>query len=250
VIGGTGLIGSKLARILRDRGHEVLAVSPASGVDSLTAEGLDAALAGAQVVVDVTNSPSVEDAAAMTFFETSSRNLMAAETEAGIRHHVVLSVVGTDRLQESGYFQGKLAQEQITRASGIPYTILRSTQFFEFMSRIADVFSDGKTIRIVPALVQPIAADDVVAALADIALGPPANSTIEVAGPQKLRLDQLVRLVLGTRNDPRRVTVDFFARYFGAEINDRSLVPGSNARIAATRFDTWLTRMTSLPEPA
>ncbi len=245
VIGGTGLIGSKLVTVLRERGQEVLAASPDSGVNTLTGEGLAAALAGAQVVVDVTNSPSLEDAAVTTFFETSSRNLLAAEAAAGARHHVALSVVGTDRLQDSGYFRAKMAQERLIKASGIPYTIPRSTQFFEFMSRIADSGSDGKTVRVSPALVQPIVSDEVVGALADLALGPPANDTVEVAGPEKFRLDELVRLVLSTKNDPRKVTADVHARYFGAELNDQSLVPGSNARIASTRFDTWFSRTTS-----
>ena len=186
VIGGTGLIGSKLVALLRRRGEEVLAASPDSGVNTLTGEGLTAALAGAQVVVDVANSPSFEDTAVMKFFETSGRNLLAAEAVAGVRHHVALSVVGTDRLQDSGYFRAKMAQEKLIKASGIPYTILRSTQFFEFMGRIADSGSDGKTVHVAPVLVQPILSDDVVTALADIALAPPANDTVEVAGPEKI----------------------------------------------------------------
>ena len=245
VIGGTGLIGSKLVALLRQRGEEVLAASPDSGVNTLTGEGLRAALAGAQVVVDVANSPSFEDAAVMNFFETSSRNLLAAEAAAGVRHHVALSVVGTDRLQDSGYFRAKLAQERLIKASGTPYTILRSTQFFEFMSRIADSGSDEKTVRVSPALVQPIVSDDVVAALADIALGAPVNGMVEVAGPEKFRLDELVRRVLRARNDTREVTVDAQARYFGTELNDQSLIPGSNPRIGATRFEPWLSRSTS-----
>jgi uncharacterized protein YbjT (DUF2867 family) len=242
VIGGTGLIGSKLVALLRGRGVETLAASPDSGVNTLTGEGLPAALAGAQVVVDVANSPSFEDAAVMSFFETSSRNLLAAEAAAGVRHHVVLSVVGTDRLQDSGYFRAKLAQERLVKASGIPYSILRSTQFFEFMGRIADSGGDGRSVRVSPSLVQPIVSDDVVAALADIALGPPANDTVEVAGPERVRLDELVRRVLSARHDEREVTADVHALYFGAELNDQSLIPGSDARIGATRFDTWLGR--------
>lgn len=242
VIGGTGLIGSKLVATLRQRGHEVLAASPDSGVNTLTGEGLAPALAGAQVVVDVSNSPSFEDAAVMKFFETSSRNLLAAEAEAGVRHHVALSVVGADRLTQSGYLRAKTAQENLIKASGIPYTILRSTQFFEFMGRIADSFSDGKVVRASPALVQPIVSDDAVAALADVTLGNPANDTLEVAGPERVRLDELIRRFLAARNDAREVTPDVHARYFGTELDDRSLVPAGNPLIGATKFDTWLSR--------
>jgi uncharacterized protein YbjT (DUF2867 family) len=242
VIGGTGLIGSKLVAALRQRGHEVLAASPDSGVNTLTGEGLAPALVGAQVVVDVSNSPSFEDAAVMKFFETSSRNLLAAEAEAGVRHHVALSVVGADRMTESGYMRAKTAQENLIKASGIPYTILRSTQFYEFMGRIADSFSDGKVVRASPALVQPIVSDDAVAALADVTLGTPANDTLEVAGPERARLDELIRRFLISRNDAREVTPDVHARYFGTELDDRSLVPGGNPRIGATKFDTWLSR--------
>lgn len=245
VIGGTGLIGSKLVAVLRQRREEVLAASPDSGVNTLTGEGLSAALAGAQVAVDVANSPSFEDTAVMKFFETSTRNLLAAEAAAGVRHHVALSVVGTERLQASGYFRAKLAQERLIKAAGIPYTILRSTQFFEFMGRIADSGSDGKTVRVSPAQVQPIVSDDVVAALADITLGAPVNGTVEVAGPEKFRLDELVRRILSARSDTREVTADADARYFGAELDDQSLVPGDNPRIGATRFEAWLGRTTS-----
>lgn len=240
VIGGTGLIGSKLVATLRQRGHEVLPASPDSGVNTLTGEGLAPALAGAQVVVDVSNSPSFEDAAVMKFFETSSRNLLAAEAEAGVRHHVVLSIVGVDRMTESGYMRAKTAQENLIKTSGMPYTILRSTQFFEFMGRIADSFSDGKVVRASPALVQPIVSDDTVAALADVTLGNPANETLEVAGPERVRLDELIRRFLVAKNDAREVTADVHARYFGTELDDRSLVPGGNPRIGATRFDVWL----------
>ena len=244
VIGGTGLIGSKLVAMLRQRGHEVLSASPDSGVNTLTGEGLEAALAGAQVVVDVSNSPSFEDAAVMTFFETSSRNLLAAESEAGVRHHVALSVVGADRMTESGYMRAKTAQENLIKASGVPYTILRSTQFFEFMGRMADSFSDGKVVRASPALVQPIVSDDAVAALADVTLGDPANDTLEVAGPEQFQLDALIRRFLAFKNDAREVTADVHARYFGTELDDQSLVPGSNPRIGAIRFDTWLSSPT------
>jgi uncharacterized protein YbjT (DUF2867 family) len=240
VIGGTGLIGSKLVATLRQRGHEVLAASPDSGVNTLTGEGLASALAGAQVVVDVSNSPSFEDAAVMKFFETSSRNLLAAEAAAGVQHHVALSIVGVDRLTKSGYMRAKTAQENLIKASGMPYTILRSTQFFEFMGRIADSFSDGSVIRASPALVQPIVSDDAVAALADVTLGNPANDTLEVAGPEKVQLDVLIRRFLASRNDAREVAADVHARYFGTELDDGSLVPTSNPRIGATRFDTWL----------
>jgi uncharacterized protein YbjT (DUF2867 family) len=245
VIGGTGLIGSKLVALLRERGEEAVPVSPETGVNTLTGEGLPAALAGARVVVDVTNSPAFEDAAVMNFFVTSSRNLLAAEAAADVRHHVALSVVGTDRLQDSGYFRAKLAQEKLIETSGIPYTILRSTQFFEFMGRIADSGGDRETVRVSPALVQPIVSDDVAAALADIVLGPPANGTIEVAGPERARLDEVVRRVLIARHDAREVIADVHARYFGAGLNDRSLIPGSNARIGATRLEAWLSRSTS-----
>jgi uncharacterized protein YbjT (DUF2867 family) len=243
VIGGTGLIGSKLVAVLRQRGQEVLAASPDSGVNTLTGEGLAEVLAGAQVVVDLENSPSFEDMAVMKFFETAGRNLLAAEAVAGVRHHVALSVVGTDRLPASGYLRAKMAQERLIRDSGVPYTILRSTQFFEFMGHVADSFSDGRTVRVPPALVQPIFSDDVVTALADLVLGAPANDTLEVAGPEKLRFDELIRRVLANNNDAREVTTDVHARYFGTELNDRSLVPaGAAPRLGTTRFESWLAR--------
>jgi uncharacterized protein YbjT (DUF2867 family) len=246
VVGGTGLIGSKLVALLRQRGQDVLAASPASGVNTLTGEGLAKALAGAQVVVDLANSPSFEDTAVMKFFETAGRNLLAAEATALVRHHVALSVVGTDRLPDSGYLRAKLTQENLIKASGIPYTILRSTQFFEFMGHVADSFSDGKMLRVPPALVQPIFSDDVVAALADVVLGAPANDTLEVAGPEKLRFDELIRRVLANNHDARKVTTDVHARYFGTELNDQSLVPASTTpRIGTTRFESWLARSTS-----
>lgn len=240
VIGGTGLIGSKLVKLLRQRGQEVLAASPDSGVNTLTGEGLAEVLAGAQVVVDLANSPSFEDAVVLRFFETAGRNLLAAEATAGVRHHVALSVVGADRLPESGYLRAKLAQERLIETSGIPYTILRSTQFFEFMARIADSATDGSEVRLPTALVQPIVSDDVVAVLADLVLGPPVNGRVEVAGPDKFQLDDLVRRVLDYRNDTRTVTGDSHARYFGAELNDDSLVPGMQHRLGTTRFETWL----------
>jgi uncharacterized protein YbjT (DUF2867 family) len=237
VIGGTGLIGSKLVSLLRQRSHEVLAASPDSGVNTLTGEGLAGALAGAQIVVDVANSPSFEDAAVMNFFKTTGRNLLGAEAEAGVRHHVALSVVGTDRLPESGYLRAKLAQEELIKGSGIPFTILRSTQFFEFMGRIADSGSD--------ALMQPIFSDDTVAALADVTLAPPANAIVEVAGPEKIRMDELVRRFLSAKKDSRQVVADSDARYFGARLDDQSLVPASKARIGSTRYDAWLAGLTS-----
>jgi uncharacterized protein YbjT (DUF2867 family) len=242
VIGGTGLIGSKLVALLRRRGEEVVAASPDSGVNTLTGEGLPDALAGARVVVDVANSPSFADDAVMNFFVTSGRNLLAAEADAGVAHHVALSVVGTDRLQASGYFRAKLAQESLIKASGIPYTILRSTQFFEFMLRIADSGGDGKAVRVSPALVQPILSDDVVTALADIVRQPAANDTVEVAGPEKFRLDELVRRVLRAKHDNREVTTDVHASYFGAELDDESLIPASAPRLCGTPFESWLRR--------
>jgi uncharacterized protein YbjT (DUF2867 family) len=246
VIGGTGLIGAKLVAVLRHRGQEVLPASPNSGVNALTGEGLTEALAGAQVVVDLANSPSFEDAAVLKFFETAGRNLLAAEAAARVKHHIALSIVGTDRLPDSGYMRAKLAQEVLIKDSGIPYTILRSTQFFEFMGRVAESFSDGKALRVPPAFVQPIFSDDVVAALADLAVGPPANGTLEVAGPEKIRFDEVIRRVLSKSNDARPVTTDASARYFGTQLNDQSLVPeGNTPRLGVTRFEDWLSRPTS-----
>jgi uncharacterized protein YbjT (DUF2867 family) len=241
VIGASGLIGSKLVSLLRARGHQVVAASPSTGVNTLTAEGLAAALAGAQVVVDVANSPSFEDEAVMDFFRTSGRNLLAAEAAARVGHHIALSVVGADRLPESGYLRAKVAQEELIKASKIPYTILRSTQFFEFIGRIADSAAE-REIRLSPALLQPIASDDVVAALADLAVGPPLNGTIEVAGPGAYPLDKLARKFLAARGDRRRVVADIHARYFGTELDDRSLTPGAEPRVGPTAFDDWLNR--------
>jgi len=243
VIGGTGLIGTKLVSTLRQRGHEVVAASPNSGVNTITGEGLAEALAGAEVVVDVANSPSFEDKAALEFFETSGRNLLSAETTAGVRHHVALSVVGADRVADSGYLRAKLAQERLIKASKVPFTIVRSTQFFEFASGIAKDATTGQTVRLSPALLQPIAADDVAAALADVALGPPAKGTIEIAGPERLGLDELIRRFLGALKDARQVVADAHARYFGAELNDQSLTPGDSPRVGTTRFADWLDRM-------
>jgi uncharacterized protein YbjT (DUF2867 family) len=242
VIGGTGLIGSKLVEKLLTSGHEPLAASPDSGVNALTGEGLAEALDGAQVVVDVANAPAWEDAAVLDFFETASHNLLAAETANGVGHHVTLSVVGADRLPESGYMRAKVAQEEVVKAGPVPYTIVRATQFFEFIGRIADSSADGDTVRLSPALVQPEAADDVASTLADVAIGAPLNDTVELAGPEEFRLDELARRVLRASDDPRHVTADVHARYFGAELDDRSLTPGEDARIASIRFEDWLSQ--------
>jgi len=239
VIGASGLIGSKLVSLLRTRGHQVVAASPSTGVNTLTGAGLAAALAGAQVVIDVANSPSFEEKAVMDFFRASGRNLLAAEAAATVEHHIALSVVGADRLPESGYLRAKVAQEELIKASTIPYTILRSTQFFEFIGRLADSATQ-REIRLSPALVQPIASDDVVAALADLAGGPPLNGTVEVAGPGAYPLDKLVRKFLASRGDKRPVVADIHARYFGAELDDRSLTPGKQPRFGPTAFDDWL----------
>jgi uncharacterized protein YbjT (DUF2867 family) len=240
VIGGTGLIGTKVVKRLRNKGHEVVAASPNSGVNTITGEGLAGALAGAQVVVDLANSPSFEDSAVLKFFETAGHNLLAAEAAAGVKHHVALSVVGSDRLPESGYLRAKMAQERLIKASGIPYSIVRSTQFFEFMGGIAQSASVGQTVRVSPALVQPIMSDDVADAVANAALGTPVNGTIEIAGPERAPLDEMVRRYLGARRDPRKVIADTHARYFGTELDDRSLTPGDGARIGSIRFEDWL----------
>jgi len=241
VIGGSGLIGSKLVAKLREGGHDPLAASPGSGVDTLTGAGLADALAGARVVVDVSNAPVWDDAPVLDFFRTSARNILAAETAAGVGHHVALSVVGAERLQDMGYFRAKLAQEDVVKAGTVPYTILRATQFFEFIGRIADASTDGETVRLPPVLIQPTAADDVAAALAAVAASAPVNGTIELAGPEPFRLDDLVRRVLRASDDPRRVTTDARARYFGTiRVDDHSLIPGDNPRIGPTRFGDWL----------
>jgi uncharacterized protein YbjT (DUF2867 family) len=240
VIGGTGLIGSKLVALLRQRGQEVLPASPNSGVNTLTGEGLPEALAGAQVVVDVANSPSFEDTAVMKFFQTAGRNLLGAEVTAGVRHHIALSVVGADRLPDSGYLRAKLAQEALIKGSGVPYTILRSTQFFEFGGRIADDATDGNVVRVPGgALIQPILSDDVVSVLADIAVGPPVNGTVEVGGPERFRFDEFISRALSSKDDKRKVVPDVHARYFGTELSEDSLVPVGEARIGPTRFDAW-----------
>jgi uncharacterized protein YbjT (DUF2867 family) len=240
VIGGTGLIGSKLVRKLRADGHDPLAASPDTGVDIITGQGLAEALRGAEVVVDVSNAPDWDDAAVMEFFQTSARNIIAAETAAGTGHHVVLSVVGTERLQGSGYFRAKLAQEETLKAAPVPCTILRATQFFEFVGRIADSGTRDGTVLLPPVLFQPEAADDVAAALADIAEKPPVNGTVELGGPERFRLDDLVRSFLSATGDPRQVVTDAHAPYYGIEIDERALVPGDNSRLGTTRFADWL----------
>jgi uncharacterized protein YbjT (DUF2867 family) len=242
VIGGRGLIGGKLVELLRGGGHEVVAASRATGVDTLTGAGLAEAMASAQVVVDVANSPSFEDRAVLEFFETAGRNLRAAEEAAGVGHHVALSVVGTDRLQASGYFRAKLVQEALITSAHVPYTIVRATQFFEFVGAIADAAAQGDEVRVSRALMQPIAADDVAAILADVAVRPPLNNITDIAGPEPIRMDELVRRYLAARGDGRKVVVDDSAGYFGTPADDRSLTPQGKARLGTTRFDEWLAR--------
>jgi uncharacterized protein YbjT (DUF2867 family) len=242
VIGGSGLIGSKLVDVLRKRGHDVLPASPNTGVNTITGEGLGEALKGAEVVVDVANSPSFEDKAVMDFFVTSGRNLLAAEAAAGVKHHVALSIVGTQRVVDSGYLRAKAAQEALIKASPVPYSILQSTQFFEFIERIAQGAFDGDVYRLSPALLQPIVSDEVVATLAEITLGQPLNGTVEVGGPEAIPLDELARQVLAARNDKHRVVAEAHARYFGTELNDQSLVPGPKARFGSLKFGDWLRR--------
>jgi uncharacterized protein YbjT (DUF2867 family) len=242
VIGGTGLIGSKTVQRLRAKGHEVIAASPNSGVNTVTGEGLADALAGAQVVVDLANSPSFEAEPALEFFETAGRNLLAAEAVAGVGHHIALSVVGTERLQASGYFRAKLAQERLIEGSKIPFTIVRATQFFEFMASVAAESGADQTIRLSPAFLQPISSDDVADAMAMVALAPPVNGMIEIAGPEQLGLDELVGRFLRANNDPRTVVSDIHALYYGLELNDRSLTPGDHPHIGQIRFDDWLSQ--------
>ncbi len=245
VIGGSGLIGSKLVNKLGQHGHEAFPASPDSGVNTLTGEGLDEALAGAAVVVDVSNAPAWEDAAVMEFFTTSTGNLLAAEAAAGVAHHVALSVVGTERLTESGYFRAKLAQEELIAGSSMPYSIVRATQFFEFVPRIADDATEGDSVRLPPALIQPMAADDVAAALGRVAVAAPLNGMVEIGGPEQFRLDELIRGALKTRNDPREVVTDPQARYFGVNPSEGVLLPGPDARLAETRFSEWLEQQLS-----
>ena len=240
VIGGTGLIGSKIVKKLGAEGHQVVAASPDSGVNTLTCEGLGEVLKDASVVVDVSNSPSWEDAAVLKFFETSTRNLLSYESAAGAGHHVALSVVGTDRLSESGYFRAKIAQEKLIKESSIPYSIVHATQFFEFLKGLADISFEGGKVHLPPVLFQPMAADDVASGVSRIAIGPPVNGIVEIAGPEQFRVDELVRRRLASLKDPREVIADPRARYSGAEIDERTLLPGKDARLGETRFDTWL----------
>jgi len=245
VIGGSGLIGSKLITKLGEQGRQAVAASPNTGVNSVTGEGLAEVLEGASVVVDVSNAPSWEDAAVMKFFETSTRNLLAYEAAAGVGHHVALSVVGTERLLESGYFRAKLAQENLIKASSIPYSIIRATQFFEFVKGIADFSTDGNRVLLSPALIQPIAADDVASAVGQVAVGSPVNGVVEVGGPEQFRLYELVQRYLAARKDPREVVADPHARYYGVELSERTLVPGDDAQLGETRFADWLSRSAS-----
>lgn len=242
VIGASGLIGSKLVNILRERGQEVVEASLASGVNTITGEGLGMALTGAQVVVDVTNSPSFEDEAVLEFFKVSGRNIIAAEVTAGVKHHVALSIVGTDRLPESGYLRAKMAQEKLIQESLIPYSILRSTQFFEFLRGIANSATVDQTVYLPSALFQPIASDDVVAALADVTVSPPVNGIVEVAGPERVGMADLVKRFLNETGDTREVVADANARYFGTTLNDQSLTPSSNARIGLQNFEMWFSK--------
>ena len=244
VIGGTGLIGSKLVSNLARQGHQAVAASPATGVNSITGEGLVDALKGTSVVVDVTNSPSWEDAAVLQFFETSTRNLLKYEAGAGVSHHIALSVVGTERMLESGFFRAKLAQENLIKASSIPYSIIRATQFFEFAKKIADYSTVGNQVRLPPVLFQPMAADDVASAIGRIAMGSPVNGTVEIGGPEQFRLNELVRRDLAARKDPREVISDPQAHYYGIAVSERTLVPNDDARLGETRFKDWLSQST------
>ncbi|TXH32105.1 MAG: SDR family oxidoreductase [Rhodospirillaceae bacterium] len=240
VIGGTGLIGSKSVAILREGGHEVVAASPKGGVNTITGEGLEEAMAGAQVVIDVSNAPSFDANAVLEFFETSGRNLLAAEAAAGIRHHVALSIVGTDRVPDQGYYRAKVAQEKLIEASGIPYTIIRSTQFLEFLGSIADASTDGSVVRLPPGLLQPIAADDVAAFVAEVAFADPRNGIIEIAGPERAEFNEIIARYLQGVADPREVVKDSEARYFGGRLEENALVPLSEARLGLLNLDGWL----------
>jgi uncharacterized protein YbjT (DUF2867 family) len=240
VIGGTGLIGSNVVAKLGEHGHEAIPATPSTGVNTLTGEGLTGALQGADVVIDVSNSPSFEDAAVMTFFQTSTRNLLSAEMHAGVKHHVALSVVGADRLPESGYLRAKVVQENLIKESFVPYSIVRATQFFEFVTRIADEATEGNTVRLPSVGFQPIASDDVARAVGRTSIGEPLNGTIEIGGPDLFQFDELIRGVLARKGDPREVIADPHARYFGTELEERSLVPGTGAQLGETHFETWL----------
>lgn len=242
VIGGTGLIGSKLVKKLGEQGHQAVAASPDTGVNTITGEGLAEVLKGASVVVDVTNAPSWEDKAVMEFFTTSTRNLLTSEAAAGVRHHVALSVVGTDRLSESGYFRAKIAQQELIKSSSIPYSIVQATPFFEFLKGLADFSFDGDKVRLPPVLFQPMAADDVASAVGRIAVGPPVNGIVEIAGPEQFRVDELVRRRLATLKDTREVIADPHASYGGAQVSLRTLVPDNDAQLGKTRFEDWITQ--------
>ena len=245
VIGGTGLIGSKAVPMLRQGGHEVVAGSPTSGINTITGEGLTAAMAGTQVVIDLANSPSWEDQAVLEFFETSGRHLLAAEAAAGVRHHVAVSIVGTDRMPDNGYFRAKVAQEKLIEVSGIPYTIIRSTQFLEFLQGIAAESTDGNVVRLSPGLFQPIAADDVAAIVAEVALAPPRNGIVEIAGPERAPFNEIVARYLKAVGDTREVVSDPEARYWGGRVEERSLVPWGEARLGRIGLDEWLRRSQS-----
>ena len=245
IVGGTGRIGSKVVTILRERGHDAVPAAPETGVDTITGEGLAHVVDGAEVVIDVSNSPSFEDEAAMRFFQTSTRNILGAEATAGVRHHVALSIVGVERLGANGYYRAKLTQEELIRDSRMPYSIVHATQFFEFLKGIADSSTVGGSVRLPSVLFQPIAADDVARTVCDVALNPPVNGVVEVAGPQAYRLDELVRLVLRARKDPRHVETDPKARYFGAVLSERSLMPGADARIGRISFEAWQQQSTT-----
>jgi uncharacterized protein YbjT (DUF2867 family) len=242
VIGGTGLIGSKLVNKLREHGHEAIPAAPNTGVNTVTGEGLAEVLKGASAVVDVSNSPSWEDAAVLNFFETSTHNLLTYGAAAGVRHHVALSVVGTDRLSESGYFRAKIAQEKLIQESSIPYSIVRATQFFEFLKGLADISMVGDKVHLPPVLFQPMAADDVASGVASVAVAQPVNGMAEIGGPEQFRVDELVRRRLASLKDPREVIADSNARYSGAKIAEKTLVPGNNARLGHTTFENWLTQ--------
>lgn len=247
VMGGSGLIGKKLVKRLRERGHETIPASPSTGVDTVTGDGLASALVNTYAVVDVTNAPVFNDAAIMRFFETSTQHILAAETDADVRHHILLSIIGADRLQDSGYMRAKVAQEKLVRTANVPFTILRATQFFEFLVSIANTNTERDTVHLPSAFVQPVAADDIAATLTDIAVGAPKNDIIELAGPELFRLDELVRQFLSAVQDHRQVTTDNQARYFGAKLEAQSLLPGKNARLGSTRFANWLSEHADLP---
>jgi uncharacterized protein YbjT (DUF2867 family) len=250
VVGGTGLIGSKTVQKLRQQGHDAVAAAPNTGVNTITGEGLPAVMAGTQVVIDVSNSPSFEEHAAMDFFQTAGRNITAAEVEAGVRHHIALSVVGTDRLQDSGYFRAKLAQEKLIKNSPVPYSLIHATQFFEFIRTIADVSTIGSEVRLPPVQFQPMAAQDVASAVANVALGEPLNATIEIGGPETFTLDEAVRKVLEFDRDGRRVVADPSAPYYGVQVSDRTLVPGPDARLGSTRLAWWIENVPAPPKVA